>query len=299
MKDEILKKITGLKSLYVGPELNNDKKDRLTIFRETGKIILYPTELSYEVNRKDFFLPKGKCNRQVFFNFFDFIKTDPQSINLLETYDLGKSVEWMIKKELRLIELASEENFEVEFRQEFEGSDVIISGKKDVVLNDGTIIEIKSTKDSEAGLKMLAEAPYAVHLPQLAMYLAERKLNGVENPKLLVWYKGKINLTNVIKELTLNDDGFLFYDGKPIKDYNFVNTISRMKDLEAAIKEGVIPKRDFPIITPSNAEALWNLGLITLPMKNKVQKENQECLMWECSECEYRTLCKAKDDETN
>lgn len=295
MKQEILKKIAGLKSLYAGPELE-PKKDRLTVFRETGKVIIYPTELSYELNRKDYFLPKAKCNRQVFFNFFNFEKTDPQSITLLETYDLGKSVEYMVKKELKLIGLAADENFEVEFRQEFEGSDVIVSGKKDVVLNDGTIIEIKSTKDSEAGLKMLAVAPYSVHLPQLAMYLAERKLNGVENPKLLVWYKGKIMLSNTLKELTLSDEGFLYYEGVQIPDYNFVSTISRMKELETAIKEQTIPKRDYPIVTPGNVETLWNLGVVTSPIKNKVQKENSECLMWECSECEYRSLCKAQDE---
>lgn len=299
MKEEILKKIAGLKSLYTGPELDKDKKSRATVFNETGKIILYPTELSYEVTKNDFFLPKGKCNRQVFFNFYEFEKTDPQSITLLETYDLGKSVEYMIKKELKLIGLADEENFEVEFKQEFQNSDVIVSGKKDVVLNDGTIIEIKSTKDSEAGLKMIAVAPFSVHLPQLAMYLAERKLNGVEDPTMLVWYKGKIMLTNTVKVLKLQDDGFLNYDGALIPNYNFTSTISRMKDLEQAIKEKQIPKRDYPLITPANAETLWSLGVITATHKSKVLKENKEALMWECSECEYRSLCKAKDDETN
>lgn len=77
-----------MKSLYTGPELDKDKKSRATVFNETGKIILYPTELSYEVTKNDFFT-KGKCNRQVFFNFYEFEKTDPQSITLLETYDLG------------------------------------------------------------------------------------------------------------------------------------------------------------------------------------------------------------------
>ena len=136
--------------MYNGPI--QEKKTRKEIFEETGKILLYPTEMSYEIEKEGYLIPKGKCNRQVFFDFYEFQKTDPQTIKLLETYELGKAVEYMIKKELQLKEQAGIEDFEVEFKQEFNGSDVIVSGKKDVVLKDGTIIEIKSTKDSEAGL---------------------------------------------------------------------------------------------------------------------------------------------------
>ena len=279
--------------MYNGP--TQEKKTRKEIFEETGKVLLYPTEMSYELEKEGYLIPKGKCNRQVFFDFYEFQKTDFQTIKLLETYELGKAVEYMVKKELQLTEQADFEDFEVEFKQEFNGSDIIVSGKKDVVLKDGTIIEIKSTKDSEAGLRMLAEGPYPVHLAQIGMYLAECKMNGTD-AKLLLWYKGKVNLTDTIHELELSDEGFLICNGKQLSNYNFESSLRRAFALEKSIKEKVMPQRDFPIITPENTTDLYNLGLITTTVKNRIERSGQEELMWECSECEYRSICKATDE---
>ena len=289
----MLEKISHLKSLYNGPI--QEKKSRKEIFEETGKILLYPTEMSYEIEKEGYLIPKGKCNRQVFFDFYEFQKTDPQTIKLLETYELGKAVEYMIKKELQLTEQAGIEDFEVEFKQEFNGSDVIVSGKKDVVLKDGTIIGIKSTKDSEASLRMLAEGPYPVHYAQIGMYLAECKMNGTD-AKLLLWYKGKINLTDVIHELQLSDDGFLICNGKTLTKYNFESSLRRLFAIEKSIKEKVIPQRDFPIVTPGNINDLYNLGIVTTTTKNKIERSGQAELLWECTECEYRSLCQASDE---
>lgn len=88
----------------------------------------------------------------------------------------------MIKKELKLIGLADEENFEVEFKQEFQNSDVIVSGKKDVVLNDGTINRNKINKRFRSRIENDSGSSVFVHIPQLAMYLAERKLKWCRRP---------------------------------------------------------------------------------------------------------------------
>ncbi len=172
---------------------------------------------------------------------------------------------------------------------------MIVSGKKDVVLKDGTIIEVKSTKDSEAGLRMLAEGPYPVHYAQVGMYLAECKMNGID-ANLLLWYKGKINLTDVIHELQLSDDGFLICNGKTLTKYNFESSLRRLFAIEKAIKEKVIPPRDFPIATPENVNDLYNLGIVTTTTKNKIERSGQAELLWECTECEYRSLCQASDE---
>ena len=68
MKEKMLEKISNLKSLYNGPI--QEKKSRKEIFEKTGKILLYPTEMSYEIEKEGYLIPKGKCNRQVFFDFW-------------------------------------------------------------------------------------------------------------------------------------------------------------------------------------------------------------------------------------
>lgn len=292
MKNEIIKRISSLESLYDGPTETETKKTRKEIFEETGKIMLYPTELSYYAEKNGFLIPKGECQRKVFFKFFEVPETDKQSLEFMETMDLGRAVEYMVKKELRLTGLATNEDFEVEFKQEFENSDVILTGKKDVVLKDGTIIEIKSTKDSEAGVRMLKEGPFPIHNAQVAAYMLEAKIN--EKPsKLLVFYKGKINLTTIVKEMELLNDGTMTADGVLVKEFNATSMLKRMYELEDLIKAKKIPKRDYPLITYDNARTLYNFGVITKYNLEKIEKEpHLEIEQFNCTECPYKTLCR-------
>ena len=289
----MLEKISNLKSFKTSTD--EDKKTRKEIFQETGKIILYPTEMSYFDERKGYLIPKGECQRKVFLKFMEIPETNEQSLAFLETMELGKAVEKIIKKELELVGLAEEENFERSFELELEGTDVVISGRKDVVLKDNTTIEIKSTKDSEAGVRMLTEGIYDVQKPQIATYLLEQKMNE-NDTKLLVFYKGKINLTTIIKEADLNNEGQLVIDGKIQADFNVLSMLNRMYDLEKAIKAQKIPKRDYQLITLNNAQDYYNLGVITKYNLDRLSRGDVEVIeQFACGECPYKTLCRETD----
>ena len=296
-KEELKKKIEEITSFWP----NSEKENRSELFKKTDKIIIYTHELGYRKYVNDNKFNKGKCNRQTFLQFFAVAETDRQSFQTLEAIESNRGFEYLGKKELQLTGDFTDLDLDKEFKQQINGTKIVICGRKNAVAKDGTIIEIRSTKDSDYGKKYLGGVgnkkgkPWDVHFSYFGMLLAERKMNG-ENPTLIAWYKGKIENQNFFLELTLNDEGFLICDGEKIGEYNFFDSIEKLKELEWYILKGQIPPKDYEKITSENAQKYFEAGIIQSWEKDQAI-QGKEMFQWACRECNFRTFCHELEEQ--
>lgn len=279
---------------------NTQREKRADLFKETDKIIIYIHELGYRkyVNDKKF--NKGKCNKQTFLQFFGVTETDKQSFQSLEAVESNRGFEYLGKKELQLTGDFTDLDLDKEFKQVINNTKIVVCGRNNAIAKDGTLIEIRSTKDSDYGTKYLGGVgkkkgkPWDVHYSYFGMLLAERKMNG-ENPTLIAWYKGKIENQNFFLELTLDDEGFLICEGEKIGEYNFFDSLEKLKELEWYLLKGQLPPKDYEKITSENAQVYFEAGVIQSWEKDQAL-QGKEMYQWACRECAYKTLCHELED---
>lgn len=294
MKVEEVKKIFLEKAdLIDDREHSEDSKTKLQLWKEEKKIKVYPTDISYYYNVNGEKIIEGSCLRKQFYSFFEVPKTDPEGLEVKEIFELGNCVEHIIKKELIAADLLKEENTEVKVEIPF--GDVVISGRIDAVLNDGTMIEIKSHKHHDYTKKLLNEGKMMeYHYPQAACYLAYKKISEPEKEhNLIMWYKNKNNLENNLIEVTLGDDGYLYVSGNKITKFNFSTAIDRIKEFSNYVKNEELPPRDYGYYDKNDKKRisiLEHLGKINYYNKQNIE-QGRKVLPFECQSCGYKTIC--------
>lgn len=294
MKAEELKKIFLEKADLKDERVHSDdSKTKLQTWKEDGKIKVFPSDISYYYKVNEQKIVEGSCLRKQFYQFFEVPKTDPEPLEVKEIFELGLCVESIIKKELIAADLLKEENTEVKVEIPF--GDVIISGRIDAVLNDGTLVEIKSHKHHDYTKKLLNEGKMMeYHYSQAACYLAYMKINEPDKEhKLIMWYKNKNNLENNLIEVELKDDGYLYVSGNKINKFNFATTMERIKDFAEYVKTEQLPPRDYGYYDKSDTKkinTLHSLGKINYYSLEDINK-GKKVLPFDCQSCGYKTIC--------
>lgn len=272
-----------------------NSKSRKDIFLETGKVKLFPTDISffYEVNNIK--IIEGSCLRKLYYQFFEVEPTDPISIEVQEIFEMGIRIEEIIKEELINLNLLKEENTEVEAKIEF--GDIILSGRIDAILNDGTLIEIKSHKHHDFLANKLKKGEMIeYHYSQVACYLAIEKIkNPTVDPKLIIIYKNKNNEETNFIEVKLDNNGYLNVNGNKIEKFNFSSAVKRMKEFVYYLKNNELPPKDYGYykdLPKNKLNVLANLKKInTWDLKELEQNKNSQACFFECKSCGYKSMC--------
>ncbi|MGL5711159.1 MAG: PD-(D/E)XK nuclease family protein [Cetobacterium sp.] len=295
MRAEELKTIFSQKAdlEFKEEEKESDSKTKLQVWKEDKKIKVYPTDISYFYISDGIKIIEGSCLRKQFYKFFEVPETDPVTLEIKETFELGKNIEAIVKNELINSGLLKEENTEVKVEITF--GDVIISGRIDAILNDGTLIEIKSHKHHDfLEKKLMNNQMIEYHYSQAACYLAYKKINEPnKDHSLIMWYKNRNNLSNNLIEVELKDDGFLYVSGNRIDKFNFSTSIERIKEFAGYIHRKELPPRDYGYYDKKDTKKLKVLrDLGKLNYKNYSEIENGgKVLPFECISCNYKSIC--------
>jgi hypothetical protein len=234
----------------------------------------------------------GACLRRVYWEQRGIKHTNPMNARGKRITSVGKLVEqWEVEK-------YKEMGIWVSNNTKFFHSVYNISGEVDAIVVDEKRkgfrgIEIKTGYDykfrSEVlGTKTRPGKPKDEHILQTMLYIDYFKF-----PFNIV-YIDRGNAERGEYEITLNTDGTPNINGKKLESgLSIPRCLARYKELDACLKDGVVPKRDFQIqyskerVKFLNDSARLNKGQQEEFAKNK----HVDMGDWVCSYCVYKDHC--------
>lgn len=173
-----------------------------------------------------------------------------------------------------------------------------VSGEADAVIWDESSkslrgVEIKSGYDYKFRAEVIGSAtrrgrPKWDQLLQTMFYVDYFKF-----PFIMV-YIDRGNAARAEYEITLNRDGTPNIDGKKVENgLSIPRTMSRVRELEECVKDGVIPKRDFQIkYNKDRIKLLRDSRRLTKKESEEFDKNGDvDVGDWECSYCPFKDYC--------
>lgn len=273
-------------------------KTKLEEFNETGKVKVYPSELSFYYYYNNQKIVEGSCLRAMYYKFFETPETDPASIEIEETFELGLKIEEIIKKELFSIGELEDLELSTEVETKIEIGDLIISGRMDAVLKDGTIIEIKSHKHHDFTAKKLAGGEMLeYHFSQAAIYLAYKlKEEPDKEPTLIMIYKNRNTLETNFIDVKMDFEGCLYVSGKKVEKYSLGSCIERAREFAMYVKTKQLPPKDYGYyknLPKEKIDALSALGKINRSelLDLSTKGFSSQVKFFNCTSCAYKSIC--------